>query len=281
MENRRTVRQGFDTIPTSDESPRPGRKPSLLFGTRESIENRRERILRTSQLGDDSGRGTRNENASNDNSPRSTMTTMRDVLRTVHFNLDMDSPHFGPLDGASDSFQVSEFFSIRSHQTVQNSSLGDDQHVRKPSFALRVLVQERFAEIIATDVAGYQDSIEIKDQTLSVSISSLKRTADRWKVPRRARKAFRAVAFEVLFFIGEYGLVTRGADALYDLSPLVFHGLFAPLLAALGDAEMMEAWLAQTQVLADVDLRKRTPITPRVSNEGRSAESGDPLQPHP
>jgi hypothetical protein len=127
---------------------------------------------------------------------------------------------------------------------------------RKPSFALRVLVQERFAEIIATDIAGFQSSIEIKENTLSVTIDSLKDMADKWLIPRRARKAFRAVAFEVLYFVGEHGLITRGADALYDLSPFEFHGLFSPLVAAMGDADTMEGWLASTDILADVDLRR-------------------------
>jgi hypothetical protein len=40
-----------------------------------------------------------------------------------------------------------------------------------------------------------------------------------------------------------------------------FHGLFSPLLAALGDAETMEGWLASTDILADVDLR-RDPTRP-------------------
>ena len=84
----------------------------------------------------------------------------------------------------------------------------------------------------------------------------MKDTADKWSVPRRARKAFRAVAFEVLYFVGEHGLITRGADALYDLSPFEFHGLFSPLLAAMGDADTMEGWLASTDVLAEVDLKR-------------------------
>ena len=270
---RQKGRRGFDTVPMTEEdgsTPRLRTKsrPTSLFGSRASTENRRERILRASRLGDDSGRGISEDSPAASSS--SAMTTMRDVLRTVHFNLEKPDSYGTSLDGGrvKTVSDVSDFFSIRSFETVQtNSSLRSRSlPVRKPSFALRVLVQERIAEIIALDVAGYQDSIEIKEHTLSVTIASLRQTADRWKIPRRARKAFRAVAFEVLFFIGEYGLVTRGADALYDLSPLVFHGLFAPLLAALGDADMMEAWLARTQVLAEVDLR-------------RSSRSEDPLRP--
>ena len=75
-------------------------------------------------------------------------------------------------------------------------------------------------------------------------------------VPRRARKAFREVCFQALYFVGERGLIIKGAEVLFELSPIEFHGLFSPLLAALGDAETMDAWLASTEVLADVDLPK-------------------------
>jgi hypothetical protein len=64
------------------------------------------------------------------------------------------------------------------------------------------------------------------------------------------------VAFESLYFVGERGLIIRGADALYDLTPLEFHSLFAPLLAAMDDADTMEGWLENTNVLAEVDLKK-------------------------
>lgn len=250
----RVNHSGFVSIPGMD-SPETKVKTKVralrkLFGMRGCEENRREQILRASGLTiyDDSSHKSHNV---------SSMSTMRDVLRAVQVNLDrMKSATAGGGSVEYDSFHLtaSEFFSLRSNKTVHDLSL--QQNMRKPSFALRVLVQERLAEIIATDVAGFQDSIEIRDHTLSITIDSLRQTADRWKIPRRARRAFRAVAFEVLFFVGEHGLVTRGADALYDLSPIVFHGLFAPLLAALGDAEMMEAWLVRTQVLAEVDLRK-------------------------
>jgi hypothetical protein len=286
-------RQGFDTLPMTDDSSSSAKHSARkLFGTRGCADNRRERILKESQMGDDSARNT---NGSDDDDGRqtsntatakrkattNTMTTMRDVLRTVRFNLEANAArsYRETLRGGgalTNGLHASELFSIQYSETVQSSLRHDQGRVRKPSFALRVLVQERVAEIIATDVAGYQDSIEIEQHTISVSISSLKQTADRWMIPRRARKAFRAVAFEVLFFVGEYGLVARGAEALYDLSPLVFHGLFAPVLAALGDAELMEAWLTQTQVLAEVDLRK-TSITRRVAMPGSNErENGSP-----
>jgi len=172
-----------------------------------------------------------------------TMQTMKDVLRTVHKNRENGS----------------DFLSIHNTNTNSSPSLlsgSSRNNNKKPTFALRVLVQERFAKIIAADIAGFQSHIEIKNNnTLSVTVNTMKETTDKWSIPKRARKAFRAAAFEVLFFVGEHGLVTRGANALFDdLSPFEFHGLFAPLLAAMGDADVMEQWLETTDVLADVDL---------------------------
>ena len=92
-------------------------------------------------------------------------------------------------------------------------------------------------------------------------------------LPRRASKAFRVVAFEALYFVGEHGLITRGADALYDLSPFEFSGLFSPLLAALGDAETMEGWLASTQIFAEVDLH-RDPSRPSLGSLSNGKQCG-------
>jgi voltage-gated potassium channel len=249
-------RRGFDTIPMEDEpevaASTHKRSARHLFGSLEPpvaglCDSRRQRILKNSiELPEPS-------NESGELRPQgSSMSNMKDILRTVHNNLNA-------AGGSTAMFRASgpenEFLSIRSTKSVSHHSLRSDP-IRKPSFALRVLVQERFSEIFATDIAGYQSSIEIKENTLSVTIDTLKGTADKWLIPRRARKAFRAVAFEALYFVGEHGLITRGADALYDLSPFEFHGLFTPLLAALGDAETMEGWLASTNILADVDLRR-------------------------
>mmetsp|Transcript_8953 Transcript_8953/g.20223 ORF Transcript_8953/g.20223 Transcript_8953/m.20223 type:complete len:637 (-) Transcript_8953:1508-3418(-) len=193
------------------------------------------------------------ENFLNENSPvdgsGDQMTNFKDILNAIHFN--MQNPDHSTFKHGPES----EYLSFRSsrlmHQQLQKSS------VRKPSFALRVLVQERLAEIIAEDVAGYQDHIEIVESTLTVSIDSLRQTSEKWLIPRRARRAFRAACFEALYFVGEHGLITRGADALFSLNPFEFHALFAPVLAALGDADTMEGWLASTEILATADLRKQ------------------------
>jgi hypothetical protein len=249
--------EGFDILPSGDSSG-DDFQSTQLFGSAppDSGSERRQRIQENhhantavSSLKDPAAK----------RPPGRSMQSMRDVVRAVRRNLSANPDIVG---GSRDS----EFMSIRSSQpmvvtnsmrsSIMSSITMRHEAARKPSFALRVLVQERFAEIIATDIAGFQSSIEIKENTLSVTIDTLKETADKWLIPRRARKAFRAVAFETLYFVGEHGLITRGADALYDLTPFEFHGLFSPLLASMGDAETMEGWLESTDVLADVDLRR-------------------------
>merc|ERR1719232_298415 len=117
----------------------------------------------------------------------------------------------------------------------EEKSANNEEINVKPSLELRVIVLSRFADIIATDVAGYQSECEIEENSIRVTIDTINTTAEKWGIPRRARTAFRSVALEALFFVGEYSLITRGSEALLDLSPTEFHGLFSSLLAAMGD----------------------------------------------
>jgi hypothetical protein len=259
--------KGFDMIPTNESgssdmddisivSARSTNSGGLFGHSRPSDTGRmrRERILNNSI----STIAASADHASGQNAARSqgrTMQVMRDVVRAVRRNVTASQKSGYNISALGRT--EAELMSIRSNKPMASHSVLRRQlSVRKPSFALRVLVQERMAEIIATDIAGYQSAIDIKENTLSVTIDTLQDSADKWLIPRRARKAFRAVAFEALYFVGEHGLITRGADALYDLTPFEFHRLFNPLLASLGDAETMEAWLATTDTLADVDLRR-------------------------
>jgi hypothetical protein len=237
------MRSGFEALNKNDE-------PHPLFGSAEAdavefhADSRRQRILEQS-----------NHSLTVDSRQGQTMQTMRDILRAIKTSKPASSEPIS--ESANPHDQKHPMMSFRSTEYFSRSALHRKGNEKpKPSFALRVLVQERFAEIVATDIAGFQSHIEIKENTLAVTIDTLKNTADKWLVPRRARKAFRAVSFEALYFVGEHGLITRGADALYDLSPFEFHGLFSPLVAAMGDAETMEGWLNSTDVLADVDLRR-------------------------
>jgi len=119
-------------------------------------------------------------------------------------------------------------------------------------------VQSRIARIIADEVAGYQTGVIIKGLTVSLTLGSLRDTAEKWRIPPQAWKAFRAVAFKSLLFVGERQLICDGADALLQLNVVEFHQIFSPMLAAMGDAGCMISWLASTDVLADVELRGGT-----------------------
>mmetsp|Transcript_7643 Transcript_7643/g.18407 ORF Transcript_7643/g.18407 Transcript_7643/m.18407 type:complete len:665 (+) Transcript_7643:200-2194(+) len=238
-------RQGFDVLPSKDEasSEAGDSDTKSLFGSSLADRGnlRRQRIVDNSTV-EEEELGSRK------------MQSMRDIVLAVRSNIDA---------GVGKTSEKNQLISIRSTQTITTSHgvVGLRRSTtRKPSFGLRVLVQERFAQIIAMEVAGFQNSIDIQDNTLSVTIDRLKSIADKWSIPRRARKAFRSVAFEVLYFVGERGLVTRGADALLDLTPVEFHGLFSSLVAAMGDADTMEGWLACTSILADVDLRRTSSV---------------------
>lgn len=237
-----------------------------LFGSPEQIgqeeATRREKILMNYR-----GQWEREDGAESDGSGDSLLrkgkglATMKDMLRAVHANRPNESSRMFQQQSGPEH----EILSVRSNSYMDSHALRQGS-LRKPSFALRALVQERFAEIVAAEVAGYESSIEIKDNSLRVAIDTLRHTASKWMIPRRARRAFRAVAFEALYFVGEHGLITRGADALFDLSPLEFHRLFTPLLAALGDADSMESWLASTDILAEVDLNRTSTSSPPQSD---------------
>jgi hypothetical protein len=258
---RKENQQGFDILPTSDMG-NDSEDESDLFGSADAAaaetgNRRRERIIensKQSKLKNESSHPESDRQSSSLN--EQTMKSMKDVIQAVRNRMSGGNNH---RLSATDT-SVSQFMSIRSNQMMTSQTMLRSVQTRKPSFALRVLVQERFAEIIALEVAGFQSSIEIKDHTLSVTIDSLYETADKWFIPRRARKAFRAVSFEVLYFVGEHGLITRGADALYDLTPFEFHGLFSSLVAAMGDADTMEGWLESTDTLALVDLQRTGPL---------------------
>lgn len=187
-----------------------------------------------------------------------TMSTMRDIIDTVHGHMSSHGAGATPFSGGTLASIISGNVQVKVAPETDLISIRSSKKVsqRKPSFALRVLVQERLAEIIAIEVAGYQTRLDIQENTMAITIDRLKAVLDKWFIPRRARKAFRGVAFESLYFVGERGLIIRGADALYDLTPFEFHSLFAPLLAAMGDADTMEGWLENTNVLAEVDLKK-------------------------
>eukprot|EP01083_Nonionella_stella_P280270 953398_1 len=185
------------------------------------------------------------------------MKTMRDMIAAVHLNL--ATPRRAqdvPSSSDVSTTNINAGSDILNVKSTTHYTTADGVVEKKPTFALRVLLQERIAYIIAHEIAGYQSHVEIKNNTLSVTIDSLKHTADKWLIPRRARKTFRAVAFEVLYFCGERSLIVHGAQPVFDLRPHEVQSLFAPLLAAFTDADTMEAWLMRTQTMADNELHE-------------------------
>jgi hypothetical protein len=188
--------------------------------------------------------------AGDESSIRKAEITTKDVILEVKYNLSSPRRTQNDEQSVANGAINNDILSLKStkHYTTARGI------EKKPTFALRILFQERLSHIIAHEIAGYQSRVEIENNTLAVTIDSLKHTADKWLIPKRARKAFRAVAFETLYFVGERDLIVRGADAIFDLNIHEVQGLFAPVLAALGDADTMETWLQQTHVMADNEL---------------------------
>ena len=173
--------------------------------------------------------------------PSNGLKTMNDVIWLVRNNLGRDQTDM-PEE------LVSRFLTIES--TSKSSVPFQENGCRNPSFVLLVLVQERFAYIIANEIAGCHSHVQINNDTAALTVDTLSRTAKKWYIPRRARKAFLTVTFETILYVGDYQLVSQGADSILTLSPFEFHELMSPLLAAFGDAGTMEGWMARTEHLA-------------------------------
>jgi len=259
---RKNIFAGFATVPTNDQS-----EPDLDLSLAETKDRHRRRneILSNSGYAEESF---------------TSMKTMKDVIVAVKLNMVSDRRFSlsAVNNGGIEKLQLSPYPErkdrLSSDPTIDTLSLNSKMHYstaggieKKPSFALRVLVQERLAAIIAYEIAGYQSRVSIKDNTLSVTIDSLKYTSEKWMIPRRAMKAFRAVAFEALYYVGERDLVLFGPDALFNLKPVELQRLFGPLLAALGDADTMEMWLYSTNNLVSTEFIKVGAASERDKDE--------------
>jgi len=144
-----------------------------------------------------------------------------------------------------------------------------------PSLALRVLVQERFAQIIARDVTGFETSSEIKaDDCLVFHTSALSSIAEKWQIPPLARSSFKSVAMQVLFFVGEHRLLTEGEEALFALNSTEFVALFMPLVVAMGDSSSMKSWIVVTNDKAAAFHKSRTDNTSTSSSVERNKFKG-------
>jgi hypothetical protein len=76
-----------------------------------------------------------------------------------------------------------------------------------------------------------------------------------------SEKHFESLHSRPFFLVGEHALLTRGVQALYDLSPQEFHRILSPLVASMGDAETLESWLASREVLVDTYLSDERILT--------------------
>ena len=253
----KNMQEGYDTL--ADQASEKNMNQQSWFGASEVILSattiqdglrRREQIFDLQQSSYIST-PTENKYSDNDNEVETApkekkMTTMKDVINALKLESEQRK--------ATNSSTQDVSTSSTSHETHQAQT--SPHQNRKPSLHLRAMVQERMAHIIANDIAGYQSMVETQDNMLSVFIDTFKFTADKWMIPKQAQGAFQSLAFQCLFFVGERNLILNGANALLNLGPLEFHGLFSAPLAAMGDTETMEAWLACTDVLSDVEFKK-------------------------
>jgi len=169
----------------------------------------------------------------------STLTTMNAVILAVHSNTE-SSLLARDQEGMEGEETVTESVRFVSLRTTEG----------KPCFALRVLVQERLAAIIAQHIAGGPHAVDVDDSFIVVRIGGWKEVVNMWMIPSGAWRAFRTAALESIMLVGERSLIQQGAESLYSLSPDEFHSVFSPVVAAMGDSETLEGWLKGTAELA-------------------------------
>ena len=162
------------------------------------------------------------------------LASMKEVLQVINSSnghIDASDGQIGRLEGEEDNYSNTD---------------------TTPNFYLRVKVKERLAYIVANEVAGRNSSLTTGDKPgmISVYLGGTVQAAEKWMIPRSARPAFCAVAFEALLYIGEKQLMEEGVSALHRLTPLQFHRIFSPFLVAMGsDKETLQSWLTSTDVL--------------------------------
>ena len=138
----------------------------------------------------------------------STLTTMQDVIDAVHTYTKEINNTIGSLIGGSTTESL-RFLSLQPTGS-------------KPPFALRVLVKERLAAIIAHEIAGGDHSVDLQDDYIVVRIGMWKEITRKWFIPSGSWKTFRAAALESMMLVGERSLIKEGPAAFYRLSPSEF-----------------------------------------------------------
>lgn len=231
------IESGFTTISyTEDEDINNSRRDNMgLFGDGAGIE------------------ASSPTNASNNSGTSSGMRYRESVIRNKFMAPDPNGKRAISFGEALQSLNSSSNTQSSGESSQHDSSKQCKEKSAKPSLEVRLRVQERIARIIAEEIAGFQNDVTIKGSTVSITISTLRDIADKWRIPPQAWKAFRAISFKCLLFVGERDLISDGGDSLFQLNAIEFHGIFSPMLAAFGDGPSMEEWLARTDILAEAE----------------------------
>ena len=212
----------------------------------------------------------------------STLMTMEDIIKVVH-NQNKDTHAWrnrlftmtkGPRTRESRSSSLkfeslTPCLSIR-QQPHQEESYLDQKTVvnanQQPCLGLRVLVQERMAQIIVYDICGgaTPHHVDARDDYIVVKIGQWKDVVSKWSIPNNVWKSFRAAALESMMLVGERALITIGPKALFQLSPDEFQNMFNPVVASMvapiGSSihhkssdkknSILKGWLKETDELA-------------------------------
>jgi hypothetical protein len=144
-------------------------------------------------------------------------------------------------------------------------SLASQPATTGPSLALRILVQERLAEIIAMSCTSLSSKLKVSQpDTLLLSMNNLTDVVSTWKIPSKARDAFYRVAFHVMAYVGLYDLQKEGSAVLLQLPPHTCYTLLAPFVVALGSVSAMERWKLTTDIILQQQQQTRASQEPTL-----------------
>ncbi|KAL7558915.1 hypothetical protein ACA910_015493 [Epithemia clementina (nom. ined.)] len=174
------------------------------------------------------------------------LSTMQDVIDAVHCYGRKSSILIPNMDVTDESGEQTTTDSVR---------MLCQEDPTKPSFAIRTLVQERLAAIVAIEIAGGPHSVDVQDTHIVVRIGQWKKVVAKWFIPAGAYKAFRAAVLEAIMMVGEDQLIRMGSAALFQLSPTDFHSMFSSLTAVMGNGETLAGWYTRTNAMAAKDLQ--------------------------
>lgn len=134
-----------------------------------------------------------------------------------------------------------------------NSEMEDPTDDTTISQLLRMLVQERLALIILYEIILQENSTHVTSQRKQYNILSLrfphmKEVAEKWFIPLCARESLSIVTLDILMTFGTEGLKQ---GKLFELPSEKFQRILMPLMAAMVPSDIMETWLASTEILIE------------------------------